>query len=1395
MENKNTVLASSTATYTESHHSYIGDNPEWSLLDGSIHYSYPLFTFGGGHPLSCELIYDSGLTSITSEKFSGMPFCFKLSFHAQIIETTDGYIYIDEEGHPHLFKEIIDQGESYYKDTEGLGLLLDDHGLINITNGFGIDLCFDEQKRLIRKSISDSYEIEYEYNDKGLLTSVSDKTGGKRRFEFEYNGMLTCVKAYYGNELVSSVSLDYTTKHVFNLVVKWQLVRVDRISTKNSSESEPLLRISYKSQVFREEPPAIEFDDLYNHSAFRITYEDSNPTKLSFSDISKNTAFNEKSSLERSIDGNIVTIKDQDEQCTAYMLDQRGYIVSTFEIDQDGALRSLKKPKGNLLVLSGSNNGIDSLTFQTCNRGLPVTISECIMDGNSSHRSLSDLTTDKGTSLFVYVRLNESHPGALLSITGCIPATLNPYAVGVWQRVRLGFKDKLTSSKIEVSVCNDLGVAFSADICEPIVTQSATERIIMDGKGMNEFHQLTKGGKSIRGVVSKSDLLTSLKHFVFSSSITYFLWMNDGRDVIQMDDVCFTLNGVNLLFTDLFRTGMVLLAKYDTQRGLTTTKQLQRSETKHITMEKRVADLAGNTLEHEIRDRTVIDEFVYDSFGIVHRNHYTKDGLPLEHYSDEDKSVSVYEYDKDGNLTSIKTDSTSQSFTYGLGRLASITEGNVGKDISYDGFGRTDSILYSDITNHLSYDGGNLISQNDGMTFINMIPDYSNDFDDYLINGDLIERVEHGKRTEKTIYPNGSEITSTYDKKGNLLSVAASETDKATFTLSAENSMPIRIDDGFSGMTAEVEYRADNSIQKVTMMKDEKIYLSKEELHGAYDIEFQVGPGTVPYRKAISKQNSLFRIVYDSPVHRLDGLGSDTYMDDLGRPLQKKGSPINYGFSYLHNSSLLRGLSCDIFTENLEYVNNSFRVSKAVFSGNIQNNQEFQYDRSGRLLRATRTGDDQYYHSYTYQNGRLTEIRNYLALVRNNQGLITMVVDIYGKKENAIEYDCIGNITKYGEMALHYQYGHRLKKVSSNGTETVYDYTYDGTRISKTVNGAKTTFYYDGNTLLGEDRGDDVKIRYFRDTDSYTGFTLEEKGTNAFFVYVKDSFGNIIGIADSQGYLVGTYVYDEKGMLLKTVPNKNINGSEHILDVNPLRYRGYYYDKETGFYYLYSRYYNPVSMSFLTPDSKENIDGSSVAGIDPYCYCGYDPVNYSDPYGKFPVLVAMILIGAAVGALSYTASSLISYAFTGNWSWSWCQFTGSIIGGAVGGAFSAYAFPSFFISFMSSFVSTSSSMLLQDIFEGTDYSAKDMMLSSIASGCISALLSLIPDFKIKGLTAGRNSFKAITKSVTKKHSKNLIKNMTMKTIGKAFSYTLYTSTYGILFDGFFSISNDEEEFE
>jgi len=75
----------------------------------------------------------------------------------------------------------------------------------------------------------------------------------------------------------------------------------------------------------------------------------------------------------------------------------------------------------------------------------------------------------------------------------------------------------------------------------------------------------------------------------------------------------------------------------------------------------------------------------------------------------------------------------------------------------------------------------------------------------------------------------------------------------------------------------------------------------------------------------------------------------------------------------------------------------------------------------------------------------------------------------------------------------------------------------------------------------------------------------------------------------------------------------DVNG---ILTKNPFRYRGYYYDEETGFYYLNVRYYDPQVRRFISADDMEYLGAAgSVTGYNLFLYCGNSPVNYSDNSG------------------------------------------------------------------------------------------------------------------------------------------------------------------------------------
>ena len=90
-----------------------------------------------------------------------------------------------------------------------------------------------------------------------------------------------------------------------------------------------------------------------------------------------------------------------------------------------------------------------------------------------------------------------------------------------------------------------------------------------------------------------------------------------------------------------------------------------------------------------------------------------------------------------------------------------------------------------------------------------------------------------------------------------------------------------------------------------------------------------------------------------------------------------------------------------------------------------------------------------------------------------------------------------------------------------------------------------------------------------------------------------------------------------------------------LADANPFRYRGYYYDTETGFYYLQTRYYDPTIGRFINADNYELIGtlSQTVGQLNMYAYCGNNPIMYTDPTGElfFTSLLIGIIAGAAIG--------------------------------------------------------------------------------------------------------------------------------------------------------------------
>ena len=161
--------------------------------------------------------------------------------------------------------------------------------------------------------------------------------------------------------------------------------------------------------------------------------------------------------------------------------------------------------------------------------------------------------------------------------------------------------------------------------------------------------------------------------------------------------------------------------------------------------------------------------------------------------------------------------------------------------------------------------------------------------------------------------------------------------------------------------------------------------------------------------------------------------------------------------------------------------------------------------------------------------------------------------------------------------------------------------------------------------------------------------------------------GDILGIADSDGNLIASYAYDPWGKVL------SITGSDIAIgNLNPFRYRGYYYDNETGLYYLQSRYYDPEVGRFINCDDVNYIGATgSEVSYNPFAYCENNPVNYSDFTGQSLILATAI--GFGVGVLISGCYRLYQNYRTGT---KWYNGLAiSMLAGGIGGAISCISIP------------------------------------------------------------------------------------------------------------------------
>ena len=287
----------------------------------------------------------------------------------------------------------------------------------------------------------------------------------------------------------------------------------------------------------------------------------------------------------------------------------------------------------------------------------------------------------------------------------------------------------------------------------------------------------------------------------------------------------------------------------------------------------------------------------------------------------------------------------------------------------------------------------------------------------------------------------------------------------------------------------------------------------------------------------------------------------------------------------------------------------------------------YTYDSLGQLTRVDSVWENKSI-AYAYDNrGNITSKKEY-AYTTGTLGTVTKTVNYaYGNtgwkdlltsyNGQSITYDTIGNPLSYRGMTLTWQNGRQLATLTKSGATSSYSYDINGNRTKKVANGTTTEYYLNEGTIVAEKKGSNI-IRYLFDENGGR-FGFEYNGARYYYAF--NGQGDVVSISNALSNEVARYTYDSWGKLLSVKDysgNDKSGDASFVGNINPIRYKGYYYDTETGFYLTGTRYYDPVVGRFINADGYIAGAGGNVQGYNLFAYCFNNPVNMSDETGTWP---------------------------------------------------------------------------------------------------------------------------------------------------------------------------------
>ena len=645
----------------------------------------------------------------------------------------------------------------------------------------------------------------------------------------------------------------------------------------------------------------------------------------------------------------------------------------------------------------------------------------------------------------------------------------------------------------------------------------------------------------------------------------------------------------------------------------------------------------------------------------------------------------TYDCEKGTLLSTTDPKNVSTAYTYDddNDRLLSIARGNQSVEYTYDDFGKLTGISHEGTSYSFGYDKFN----NRTTTAVGNRVLSTNTYDSN--NGNLLQMT----------YGNGDYVTYAYNRFGTLETISYDGTEVVrNFTDSAGNV--IRTQDYLTNLEHRVTYDSTGRlISKDILDLSVGIGTSSDRWLRSLEYDFDLNNNLTHFAYADNQGSNVVTYAYgdDNLLSKttLDNEKAVTYnYDTYGRMTGKTldtTNPLTHSYTFMQSERGEDYTTTLVETETIgnttyKYTYDSYGNIEDIYlvnsDGTTSRLVSYSYDDYNQLV----TVNDKVvntYTSYTYdESGNIT--RELVQNLHPSYGYpVSVQGDVsytYGDSQwkdlltayngQTITYDAIGNPLTYRDgITMTWQNGRELASYSDDSYDIEYTYDASGMRTVKDIAGlGEVCYVYEGGLLLRMDYLDYFYNFSYDANGTPIGFQFTTpSGTDSYYYYGLNSRGDIIAVYDSEGTKVATYSYDAYGKPVTT----NILNTNHTFAINnnPLRYRGYVYDKETGFYYLQSRYYDPTTCRFLNTDTTDILTATPTAHTDKnlFAYCDNNPISRFDTGGKFWGLMAL---GGVIGAVVNTVSSVVSQVVsTGTVNWK--SVAVSAASGFVSGAISA----------------------------------------------------------------------------------------------------------------------------